>query len=610
MRRSLVTRRLSAALLVIVSALLFVAVAPLLWDARTGDIGRSLLGVQALQADTLVVDQPLRLSLAPSLMLASGIVTQTTSQTIGQTIGQTNSTTGAGRGVVLSSAVLELDLAGSAPIASAAGTAVRGIFSPVLDHIAALSIDTIALRKTLVRVRLAHGQTLDLQDIDAVLTARNGQIASAVGRLSYLGEAYKFDTQIGPPVDRPVDRQADAEAPQGVRRTVLLKVSAPSLSVAFDGHAEGTGGLAGLRGTADVRTIDAGKLFAALGFRWSAAPAGPEVLIKGPVRWASGTISFGRSEVSLGDQAGVGALTISMSDNRPRIEATLAFPALDVAPLLASERSATGVANAPWRSISTSFPFSRRLDAELRLSAARLQWNGAPIGKGAITVSASGGKLHGDIAELQLDNHLGSLQFAIDHTQAAAPVSLRGRFETGDVAGLSAQLLGIAPMRGRATSTFDFSSRGATLGDVLDRANGRGTMEMRDGQMLMDLVALQKQIAVVSGGEKPAGWGVLAQIAPMDALDAKFQVRDGAITFEHLGIVSKGLVANVQGRLSLPNNDIDVKVRFAPAASARAALSRSIAAGTPRTATSGAALSVRGPWSAPLLSATDIELTP
>jgi hypothetical protein len=405
MRRSLVTRRLSAALLMLVSALLFVAVAPLVWDAGPGDTGRSVLGVQALQADTLVVEQPVRLSQTPALVLVSGIVAHGN--------GLTGLPPRTGGGVVLTSAVIELDLSGDEPTASVAGGTLRGLLSPIIEHLAALSVEQISLRKSLLRLRLARGQTLELNDIDAMLATRNGRLTSASGRLSYLGEVYTFETQLGAPIERP----ADADVPAGVRRTLQLKVFAPNLAVSFDGHAEGADGLGGLRGTADVRSIEVGKLFAALGYRWSDGVASPEmrteVRVKGPVRWAASTISFGRSEISLGDQIGVGALTVSIPDSRPRIEATLAFPALDAAQLLSNERSATGVARAPWRSIETSFPFIKRLDMELRLSVARLQWNGAPIGKGAITLSASGGKLHGDIADLQLENHVGSLRTRI-----------------------------------------------------------------------------------------------------------------------------------------------------------------------------------------------------
>jgi AsmA-like C-terminal region len=193
---------------------------------------------------------------------------------------------------------------------------------------------------------------------------------------------------------------------------------------------------------------------------------------------------------------------------------------------------------------------------------------------------------------------------------ASAPVSLRGRFETGDIATLAAQLFGVAPIRGRATSTFEVNGRGATLGAVLDFATGRGTLEMRDGQMLMDVAGLQKQIVSLASGDRPAGWGVLAQIAPMDAFDAKFQLRDGVVVIEHLGAVSKGLVANVQGRLGLAAADIDVTVRIAPAATARATGARSVAVGVQRSAMGREALSVRGPWVAPVLSAVDIALTP
>ncbi len=594
MRRSLTIRRLSAAVLLFVSVLLLVALAPLLVDVRPSDNASSMLGVHALQADTLVVENPLVLSVSPNITLVSGIVSQT------------GSVSGAGRTVVLSGAVIDVDFTGQGAASAPFGMEFLSLStSPLIDIVAALDIDRLSLRKATLRVRWNHDKAVTLRNMEANVGVRGKQVASVVGTFDYLVDSYSFDAQTGPPSER----AADADMRAGTRRTLQLKLTSPCLAVTFDGHAELADTIV-LRGITEARTDDAGKLAAALGYRWSEDPNGPALLVKGPVRWAQGAIMFGRSEISLGDQTGQGAISISAREGRPRLEATLAFPALDVGSLLQRGGPAATL-RPPWLAISTSFPAIAQLDAELRLSAARLQWNGSPIGKGAATISATGGKLHGDIAELDLGRTAGtgSLQFAIDHTVVDAPVLLRGRFEISDAGTLTEHLFGTETLRGRATTQFEIMGQGTVLGDVLKSASGRGTLVMRDGQMLLDLTDLQRQIAAVSNGERPAGWGAVAKISALDALEAKFQLRDGVLKLEQFNAVSRGLVASAAGRIGLTTSDLDLAVRVMPAGAARLGPSRSLAASA-RPAGNRDGASIRGPWTAPVIAAADVDLTP
>ena len=357
MHRSPVRRRFAAAVLIFVSALLLVAVAPLFVDLQTTELGRSLLGVQALQADTVVVDQPLKLSLTPSITLTAGVVALT------------RGTPEAGRTVALTAPVLEVALAEGDNVIPSSADPTHLSFYPLIDLISTLSLERVTMRNGTLRLRWKSGRALELTGVDAELVVRNRQPVSSTGTFTYLNEQYSFDMRIG----ATIDRASDAEPFNSMRRPLQIALKSPCVSVQFDGQIDLADALS-LRGATEVRTPDASKLAAALGYVWAGQSSGPAVLIKGPARWANGAISFGRSDVSLSDQTGVGALSLSVRDGRPRVEATLAFPALDVAPLLQSQNFSDSPAHvSPWRAISTAFPAMTRLDAELRLSVSRLQ---------------------------------------------------------------------------------------------------------------------------------------------------------------------------------------------------------------------------------------------
>ena len=149
--------------------------------------------------------------------------------------------------------------------------------------------------------------------------------------------------------------------------------------------------------------------------------------------------------------------------------------------------------------------------------------------------------------------------------------------------------------------------RGATLGEVVDGANGRGSLNARDGEIHLDLAAMQRLIAAPSQSGRLGGWGAISAAWAYQTLGFKFLLRDGAVVLDDCRLHSNGLVAVVSGRVGLATNDVDLQVRVEPSNGERAAV-RSLAfkpidagarAGVPY---SGEVLAIHGPWAVPSLS--------
>ncbi len=599
-------KRLAVAVLLTFAALLVVAVASIVNDMRIGSIARQALWLQALLSERTSITEPLSFGTTPTITVKAGTVSALrTSASVDHAL----SLESAVIDVFVSEPLSQTDT--EAPRLPSDRKVIRRGLDPIVEQLAALSFDRIVLRDATVRFVTADGASVTLTTVEAEAVFRANRPASFTARFSYLGQPMTLDAHFGEgPTYIPADPASTAAgAPPGkavARLPLRASLKAPALKASFTGEAEIDTRL-GLAGQTEVHVPDLARLAAAAGYGWSDTGTGPSLLINGPARWAGGSLSFGKSQVSLGDQQGVGAITLAVRDSRPSVEATLAFQALDVAPLL--QRPSTA-GQAPWRSIATAFPALTLIDGELRLSAGRLQWNGTPVGKGAVTVSARNGRVHGDLAEFSLGPHTGSLQANINETEPGGLVSLRGRFDSTDIGPLSADLFGNPLVTGAATSHFEVMGRGATLGAVLDGGYGRGGITMREGRVQLDLFALQKiaqtnaqaKVASSPPGETPAGWGAVGQQSPLDGLDIRFQLRDGSLLVEEASIRSKGLNATAKGRIGLQAADLDCIVRLGPQAPP-GSVTRTIKP-TPDTP-AGPALAVRGNWAAPRFSSTD-----
>jgi hypothetical protein len=587
MNRGWLTRRFAAAILISFSALIAVALAPLVYNAVSNQDLDLPLGVQALQSDSVIVDLPIRLSVLPDITVTSGKLSL--AKVSGSKL----------RIVTLQSAIFEVGLGALDGAKNLGADPMPLVFAPLIENLSALAVDRILLRNATLVLNWGKGRSIKLGNVTADIVVKDKAYVSAAGSFSYLLHPFSFDAHLAPTIDAISAAEPDREG----RWPLRLNVSSPVFGLGFDGVVD-IGRAWSLKGQTDVRTPDLASLATALGYGAVDTETAPAVLVKGLARWADGAIDFGKSQISLGDQEGVGALALRLRDGRPGIEATIAFPALDVAPLLQrASKSGAPAGSTPWHALATSFPAIGRIDAELRLSAKRLQWNGAPIGTGAVSVTARDGRLHGDFAELDLGSLVGNIQISIDETVPGAPVAMRGKLESADISAAVVQLFGAELLRGRAQSQIEFVGFGRTLGDVVKNATMRGAISMREGQMPLDLAAALRIAQSSQSAEPIVGWGELTPFSEFDACTIKFHAGDGAVVIERGEVRSRGVLAVAHGRIGLARSDVDMWLQVAKEAQGRSGSTRL----GPTQVPWRDSLSIRGAWAAPLIARGDSQ---
>ena len=130
-----------------------------------------------------------------------------------------------------------------------------------------------------------------------------------------------------------------------------------------------------------------------------------------------------------------GALVLNLAGERPLIDATLAFHALDLTPYAEAARSQSFLFDrqtATWSLFDLSFPLIRHVDADLRISAPKVALKGYGLGRGAATIAVRSGKLLADIAELELYGGKASAQVTANTNEIVPRYTLRGKVENFD----------------------------------------------------------------------------------------------------------------------------------------------------------------------------------
>ena len=523
-RRNTVMRRLRKLALALMACLVFAIVAPLYFaERRIDDFFAIATTVSAAPRDLHVITVPVRLSDAPDLTLVRAVIydygpsapssAPSSAQalppsppggSISQTIldGPVFTLNASGRRAALAVSRGEAEgAAAELPLDSQAAPQAEPL-SPLLQQLAALGFDLITIRRGTLHITALDGSVETLTDIQAeVKRPRKGQVTS-IGSFTVRNQRLAFEATLTQP--------ADKKLPQRWHLQVSFK--SRLLQGSFDGHADLSEDLH-LSGQTELSTTSLRAVGRWFGLSLLAADSLGATSVKGELTWARRSLAFDKARVAVDGNEGHGRLVLNLGAARPLLEATLDFAALNLTPYVEATRTQLFGFELPvgWgASFDISLPMIRHLDADLRISARRLTLKGYVLGQGAATITAQAGKLHADIAELELPSGTLSAQVTAIMSEALPRYAVRAKIENLEIGSASAMVAGAPALSGRATLAVDLTSTGYSLADVAKRLSGKAALTMPEGgRMALDLKAVR---AAAKGGVH--GWAELASRPP------------------------------------------------------------------------------------------------
>jgi len=573
MRRTSIIARFRRLALALIACLLFAVVAPLYFADRRSDEPFAISSVIASPQDLQVITSPVRLSEAPDITLSRGV-------------GYGSSGTGAGTSnIMLDGPVFALNAAGSRELtAVAGGQTEQDVIAPLMAQIMALNFDRLVIRRGTVHVTALDGSLETLTDIQAEITGRRKGQVSSRGAFTYRGQRLAFDATIGQPADKK----------EPMRWPFKASVKGSLLTATFEGTIDVREDLR-LAGTAELSTTSLRRVGRWFGLPLHTTEGFNATSVKGQMTWARRSLAFEKVKVAVDGNEAQGRLALNLGGDRPQIDATLDFAALDLMPYVDATRTQLfgfDLPSAAWSQFDVSLPMIRHVDADLRVSARKVSFGKLQFGQGGATITAQAGKLQADITELELHGGTATAQVTAIMSEAVPRYAVRGKFENLDAAAVSTQLMGTPAITGRATLAFELTSTGYATQDVMRRLSGKTSLTLAEGSRIaLDLKALRES-AKSGAARRLAELG--KGLAPIEQFEARTLIIDGVAFAESVQARLGGAALSASGRVGIADGNMEVRL-----------LIKSPSADPAAKAGPVEVVTVRGPWQAPVVRGED-----
>lgn len=457
----------------------------------------------------------------------------------------------------------------------------------VVSALSEFKFGSLRLADASVAVLTQDGRQETFSRIDADLTTDRNGVVTAKGRLAFRGEPLQFDIAFAP-------QPADAIEPVKVR----ADVKGDYIALSFNGGRMPPGDRGRIVAeTAELTISDVRKAANWLGADWSSGPGLGSFSAKGTLVLDERSISFADANMTLDGNAASGMLALTFASKRPVIEGTLAFATFDLAPYSTAAPS-TAIARATGWLSGIGIPglagssILNELDADLRVSAANITKGGERLGRAAASLTVTGGKLLGEIAELAFEQGgTGEGQFTADVTGADPSYTVRADLNDIDFAMLPVPDEGPPVLEGVGTLKMDLTASGASESGLLRSLAGNLSVEMREGSRLgVNLDALPAAVDTPQHGWGNAASGGTA----LTGLSARFSAVGGVLTADGVEARLGSRTARVIGSIDIDGPAIDFVVSIDESPGAAQSSGKPVGA-----------FRVQGPWTAPQIRSAE-----
>jgi AsmA protein len=538
----------------ILSCLLFLITAPYLVERRFDEIAVKGAAVFAASNDSYSLSSPVALLNAPKIALESGTISMPPSKSGlargGEVIAML--ITGSSARMTLEHATIAADFSAREAVLTE-GSAQGGV-APLVTALQKLQFDALAVRDSQVRIKLADGSALVLDELTADVTAKKDGAIRAVGSFVFRGEKVSFDTTLATKVDT-----------QRGSYPVSVSLESPLLAAGFDGQLLLGESPRLLSPEADLTIPNVRAAARWLGAGWPPGNAFEDFHAKGQLEWVNHTVAFQEATVQMDGNEATGTLSVNFSGPRPALDGTLGLKTLDLSKYVrGSQDDKTPAGESFLSMVSTAsgleFPLIQIIDADLRLSSSSVVLPGVTIGRSAATISLKGGKMLADIAELEIDDGTrGGGQLRIDASGSRPSYDIRGKLQALDLGRAGKAIFGHPTIQGRGDVIVEVSAAGDTGAALLNSLDGKLSVTLEEGGQLG--IDLDQLTAAVKTAEAQGAWKEASNSAmPIDTLEARFAVAKGVIRTEVAEAVAGSRAVKAEGAIDLPTRRLDLEL--------------------------------------------------
>lgn len=535
--------KLFAAAALIVSCVALGLSAPLVLHFDSSEFKLSNVSVFAAPRDGHDIAGPVEIVPALHIRLDSGTIAVASAPGAD---GESAALSDDGSGhLIIDSAVFQVGGSKTTETGDPAGEA-----APLIGALRALNFESLAIRRSTIKVVLPDGRIELLKDVTAeVLTNRRTSVVMR-GNGSLRGQNVSFDLSTAAVIDKK----------NASRVPLKLRLKSPLLEIAFDGRIGASDALH-MQGRIELSMGNVRQTARWLGAPWPPGSGLQDVSVTGEFDWQGQALSFDRATFKMDGNQAAGTLALSFAGPRPALTGTLALQSLDLTPYVPENTDDQISSLLEWARSNEgrlSAPMGKYLDADIRVSAAQMLVGGVEFGRFAASLSLKQSRLLADIAEIGFDSGRASGQLSADFSGDQPQFALRGRLEEMDASRASTAILGYSAVQGLSTITVDVAAAGDSTSELLNDVRGKITLSLQEsGKLGIDVKSL---LAAAQKGNVEGWETATSGQTSVDDLEAKLRVDKGIVASELVEATAGDSLLRAIGTISLRSRQMDLRV--------------------------------------------------
>jgi AsmA protein len=294
------------------------------------------------------------------------------------------------------------------------------------------------------------------------------------------------------------------------------------------------------------------------------------------LQWSGGHAlpSGGLGRFALKARAGLNGRAISLSDlnveldgnvaegvlsyattGRQIFQGTLAVEKLDLRPYVSAFRLIADNAR-EWDRRSLKLDWFDGWDADVRLSAARVQLAQAELGRTAVAATMRSGRLLVTVGESQAFNGVVTGSIGIAKSEAGAEFGSQMQFSNVDLEKCLGQLFGVNRLEGSGSLAFSIDSTGRNVQELAGNLNGTVQVFAKNGALngwnVEEMMRRLQRSPLSAGGDLRNGR------TPFDKINIGLRIAQGLATIEDVALQGPSVRLAVTGTTSIPDREFNL----------------------------------------------------
>jgi AsmA protein len=266
------------------------------------------------------------------------------------------------------------------------------------------------------------------------------------------------------------------------------------------------------------------------------------------------TIALSNLNVELDGNVAEGVLSYATT-GRQMLQGTLAVEKLDLSPYVSAFRLIADNTR-DWDRRSLMFDWFSGWDADVRLSAARVRFTRAELGRTAVAANMRSGRLLVTVGESQAFDGLITGTIAVAKSEAGTDFSSQMQFSNVDLEKCLGELFGIHRLEGSGNLAFSVDSTGRNVQELAGNLSGAVQVAAKQGALngwnVEQMMRRLQRSPLSANGDFRNGR------TPFDKLNIGLRVAQGLATIEDVALEGPSVRLALTGTTSISEREYNL----------------------------------------------------